>query len=145
MAALELYTTINIEAPVKTVWQVLTDWNDYPNWNPFIKKIEGILELGSSLTAQIDTMTFRPTVTQLEAPYQLNWLGHLFFKGLFDGEHQFRLEALPNGHTQLHHSEYFSGLLIPLFKKQLLGNTKSGFEAMNQALKQHVEAQLVVS
>lgn len=139
MAALALHTTIIIDAPVETIWQVLTDWDQYPNWNPFIKKIDGQLQLGNRLTAEIDTMTFRPTITTLEAPYAFSWLGHLWFKGLFDGEHQFRLEALPDGRTRLHHSEQFNGLLVPLFKKQLLGKTKEGFEAMNRALKERVE------
>ena len=35
--------------------------------------------------------------------------------------------------------EIFSGLLVPLFAKDLNTKTKQGFEAMNQALKQLAE------
>lgn len=138
MAALQLQTSIIIPAPVDAVWQVLVDWTQYPDWNPFITQMEGQLVLGHTLTAHIDNMVFHPTITTLEPPYQFSWLGKLWFKGLFDGEHQFLLEPLPNGHTQFHHRESFRGLLVPLFKKQLLGKTKQGFEGMNQALKQRV-------
>jgi len=58
---------------------------------------------------------------------------------LFDGEHKFELIDNANGTTTLIQSEKFSGILVPLLKKQLDDNTKRGFEAMNEKLKELVE------
>ncbi|MEO1714214.1 MAG: SRPBCC family protein, partial [Bacteroidota bacterium] len=33
-----LETSITIDAPMQTVWKVLTDLEKYPSWNPFIQK-----------------------------------------------------------------------------------------------------------
>ena len=139
MAALQLTTQIDIQAPMATVWTLLTDWKHYPDWNPFIFQLKGTLALGERLEAHIDGMQFKPIVTHLEAPYHFAWLGKLWIRGLFDGAHSFRLEALPDGGTRFYHEESFKGILVPLLKKQLLGKTKMGFEQMNQALKDRAE------
>ncbi len=142
MTTLQLHTTIDIPAPVEQVWKVLMDWKSYPDWNPFISQLMGQPNVGAQLSARIAGMSFRPIVTALEPHKHFGWSGKLWFKGLFDGAHQFRLEPLPNGYTRLHHSESFSGLLVPIFKGQLLGKTQKGFEAMNQALKAQVEMRM---
>jgi uncharacterized protein YndB with AHSA1/START domain len=38
----EIITGIEINAPPSHVWQILTDFEKYPTWNPFIKRISGI-------------------------------------------------------------------------------------------------------
>jgi hypothetical protein len=134
-----VYTQIHLPATPAQVWCVLNDTPAYPDWNPFILQLAGRLEQGAVLDAQIQNMRFRPTVLQAIPNQLLKWRGKLLIKGLFDGEHVFRLEAQTDGSTLLHHEEYFSGLLVPLFSKQLDGATKAGFEAMNQALKQRLK------
>lgn len=34
--------TIEIQAPIERVWQVMLDMNAYAEWNPFIVKVEGV-------------------------------------------------------------------------------------------------------
>lgn len=142
---MEITTEIIINATPNKVWEILTDFNNYPNWNPFIKSIEGNLVVGGKLKANIQppnssAMTFKPTVLTNKENKEFSWLGHLLVKGLFDGLHQFELIENQNNTTTLIQSEKFSGLLVPLFKKQLLTNTKAGFENMNQQLKKLVES-----
>lgn len=138
-------TSIEIQAPPATVWRVLTDFAGYPAWNPFIPSIEGEARTGARLRVRIappgrSPMTFRPTVLAAEPARELRWLGHLLIPGLFDGEHAFRLEARGPAACLLHHSERFSGLLLPLFGPGMLEATRQGFEAMNAALKRRAEA-----
>ena len=84
-------------------------------------------------------MTFRPTVLRSDKNREFRWLGKLFVKGLFDGEHYFILTPINEQQTQLEHGEHFRGLLVNLIMKQIEGNTMAGFEAMNQALKERAE------
>jgi hypothetical protein len=41
--------------------------------------------------------------------------------------------------TTFKQSEIFKGILVPFFKKMIENNTKKGFEAMNQKLKELAE------
>ncbi len=137
-------TNIIINAPVEQVWEVLMDHANYPKWNPFIKNIAGNAEPGSTLSVQIHPpegkpMTFKPVVVCNRPQREFRWKGHLFVKGLFDGEHFFQLEALDFDQTQLIHGEHFSGVLSGMLFKMMETNTRNGFEAMNKALKQAVE------
>lgn len=84
-------------------------------------------------------MTFRPTITAVEAERRLEWLGRLLVPGVFDGRHSFQLEDLGQGRTRLTQAESFSGALAGLTGKTL-ERTQAGFEAMNQALRLRAEA-----
>jgi hypothetical protein len=139
--AKEIKTEILINATPEKVWAILTDFNNYPKWNPFIKLIKGEVKVGNKITARIEPpeakgMTFNPKILTFETNKELSWLGHLLFAGLFDGEHKFELIDNKNGTTTFRQSEKFKGILVPLFKKQLDNNTKKGFEEMNKKLKE---------
>ena len=84
-------------------------------------------------------MTIRPTVLATEPDRELRWKGQLVVPGLFDGEHTFRIEPLDGQRSRFVHGERFTGILVSLVKG-VLANTEQGFEQMNAALKQRVEA-----
>jgi hypothetical protein len=139
-----LRTEIEIQAPTARVWEVLTDFGSYPDWNPFIRSISGKPREGARLEARIQppggrAMTFKPTVLAVTPERELRWLGRLLVPGLFDGEHSFRLEPAGEGRVRFVQSERFGGLLVPLFGKTL-EKTERGFEAMNAALKERAES-----
>lgn len=128
------------------MWHVLTDLDNYRNWNPFIIEASGDIAIGGKLTNRIQppggrAMTIKPAVTALEQGKTFEWLGHLGIRGMFGGRHRFELEPTPTGGTRVLHSEEFQGVLVRLFRKSLDSQTKSGFEAMNTALKTRVEAE----
>ena len=50
----QIITQINIEASPEEIWQHLTDFASYPQWNPFIAAIEGDLRVGSRLTVTLN-------------------------------------------------------------------------------------------
>ncbi|KRD58747.1 polyketide cyclase [Flavobacterium sp. Root935] len=140
-------TQIIINATPDKVWSVLTDFENYSNWNPFIKNIIGEPKVGSRITVSIalqegNLTTFKPTVVAFEQNKELRWFGKLFFKGVFYGEHKFELIDNGNGITIFNHSETFNGILVRLFKKQLENNIKKNFELMNKSLKKRVEIQM---
>jgi len=149
MAALEIKTQVIIKAPLYKVWAVLMDFENYPDWNSFIKKITGRPKVGGQIQVRIVSpegkhMTFKPVVLAFEHNKEFRWLGKLWFKGLFDGEHTFELKDQGKGTTVFNHSETFKGILVGLFKKQLENSTRSGFERMNRDLKKRVERKMNV-
>ena len=142
--ALEIKTDILIAAPPEKVWKVLTNFAQFPNWNPFLKSLTGKMEVGQKITVTIapagqKPMTFSPQVLSFEPNREMSWIGRLLFAGLFDGEHKFELFPNGDGTTTFVQRENFKGLLVPFFRKSLNTNTNAGFEAMNQALKAQAE------
>ena len=138
----EIHTEVIINSPASRVWQVLIDFEAYPQWNPFIRKLTGVARPGNQLTIQMHsgnrTITFRPTVLAVQPDRELRWLGHLFIPGLFDGEHSFNIEPFGENQICMIQHEKFNGLLVP-FSGALLDDTKRSFNAMNQELKERSE------
>ena len=132
-----------IQSDSARVWDILTDFENFPNWNPFIFKISGTLKAGEKLQVQIkvpqgSNMNFTPIIQNVFPTNQLVWRGKFLFKGLFDGEHFFALESIGEN-TRFVHTERFSGILVPLLPKSFFQKIKNGFEAMNLALKMRAE------
>jgi hypothetical protein len=140
----ELRSEIEIEAPTRRVWQVLTDFAAYPEWNPFIRRVSGRAEVEERLVVRMQPsgsrgMTFRPTVMKVEPNRELRWLGHLLVPGIFDGEHIFEIEELERERVRFVQREVFNGLLVPLLARSLDRDTQRGFEEMNRALRERIE------
>jgi hypothetical protein len=142
--ARKLRAEVEIEAPPDRVWEVLTDFAAYQEWNPFIVQAAGEatpgtrLELHMRLPGRRPT-TFRPEVLEADPSRRLRWLGRLFVPGLFDGEHSFTIEAAGPARTRLTQHEEFRGLLAPLLLAAIAKPTQAAFHEMNQALKTRVE------
>jgi hypothetical protein len=141
----EIRAQVDIEAPREAVWKVLMDFDSYPSWNPFIRRVEGRAEVGSKLTARLEPptgrgMTFRPTVTTLRPGEAFGWLGRLGIPGVFDGAHRFELETLDGSRTRFVQSERFDGILAGLLQRSIRDRTLAGFEEMNRALAQRARA-----
>ena len=140
----ELHTHIEIQATAERVWHVLTDFASYPQWNPFIRRASGEIEIGARLEVRLQPSgargtTFHPIVLKAEPNRELRWLGHLGIRGLFDGEHVLAIEPLEGSRVRFRQRETFSGVLVPLLARMLEEDTRRGFEEMNQALKARAE------
>jgi hypothetical protein len=139
----DIYTTIDIHAPAETVWDVLTDFAAYPEWNGHTR-ITGDPTEGARLTVapgpDADSMpTFKPRVLRAD-DNELRWRGHLWVRGLFDGDHSFVIESLSPDESRLVQSEQFSGVLAGLILRRYGKQTAETFEAVNAALKARAEA-----
>lgn len=143
MARHHIETVIDIDAPCSRIWAILTDFDRMPSWNPFIRAISGSLAPGARLSVVIappgkSGMRFKPAVVSVVPERELRWLGRLFVPGVFDGEHYFLLESIPDNRTRLRQGENFSGFLVG-FVSGALAATEEGFKAMNSALKREAE------
>ncbi len=134
-----LHTDLVIDATPEQVWTVLADRQAYPEWNPFIVSSTGELTNGGTITNVLrDTKgaetKFSPELLAVEPNKELRWIGKVPPGGIFDGEHSFRLEALPDGRTRLIQEEKFRGVAIPFTRSMLTKTIEPQFVAMNHAL-----------
>lgn len=144
----ELYTEIEIKASPDVIWDVLTDFAAYPEWNPFLQSIEGDLVEGSKLKVDIAfdakrSITLRPKILKVNKPHEFRWKGRLAIPYLFDGEHIFEVKQIAEGLSLFIQRECFSGILVPLFKNMIDTKTRENFECMNRAVKWRSETQKV--
>ncbi len=140
----EVQSEIEIDAPPERVWEVLTDFEAYPDWNPFMRYMRGDLREGGKFETRIEPpegrgMTFKPTITRVDPPRELRWLGRMMLPRIADGEHAFELHPLDGGRTRLVQREQFRGVLVPILWRMMGKRTEAGFEAMNEALKARAE------
>ncbi len=141
----QMSSEIEINATPEQVWQVLTDFSALPDWNPFIRSVEGDLNVGERLKVYIKAskgmgMSFRPTVLRAEPNRELRWIGRLLAPGLMDGEHSFIIEPLGDNHVRFVQRESFTGVLVPFMSALgVFKNALIGFDEMNQALKRKAE------
>lgn len=136
-------TEIIINSSAETLWNILTDFESYQDWNPFIVEISGKLGKGNRLKNTLKngdkTFVFKPVIIQLDPGKSFSWLGSLFFKGLFDGKHYFQIEELSQGQVKFIHGEDFSGIFSSVILKNIADDTRVNFIAMNQAIKRKAE------
>ncbi|WP_254840359.1 SRPBCC domain-containing protein [Natronomonas marina] len=135
-------SSIDVDADAAAVWDVLADGESYPDWNPFITRLEGTLEPERRVTVRIEPpgrrgMTFRPRLKTVEPERRLAWKGSLLVPNVFDGHHEFAIEPQADGGVRLVQRETFAGLLVPLLLEEAA--IEQGFWEMNQALKRRVE------
>ena len=140
----EIRTEIDIKAPPEHIWNVLIDFNNYSQWNPFIRQIEGTPTVGTKLKIFITTIkgksrSYHPKVTKVEPYHELRWFGKSVVPGMFNGERIFVLDQLKPNHVHFIHMEIFTGFLVSLIGDRLDKDMYQSFVKMNDALKEKVE------
>lgn len=142
MAKREVFTEIEIDAPAKRVWEILTKFSDL-SWNPFLQRVEGELQAGAPLQIALQfldgqKMNAKVTLSRVTPGSEFAWLAgpHRF---LLENEHRFQVIALSDTRSRFVQAETFEGLLsAPLYA--LMGKkVQAAFDAMNQALKTTAE------
>ncbi|QMV69217.1 SRPBCC domain-containing protein [Sphingobacterium paramultivorum] len=139
----KIETSILIDATAEEVWQVLSEFKAYPQWSPTIKQFEKQPVVGKRCKVFLEQpngfkIKMNPKFLSIERNRELRWKGNLFFPGIFDGEHYFRLEQVGATQVRFVQGELFSGLLVPFLGKLLI-ETKRGFDLFNMAIKRRVE------
>jgi hypothetical protein len=141
----EISSEVGMLASTDEVWEVLADFERYPEWNPLIRRIDGELCEGEELEVEVELpggqrMVFHPTLLVVEPGRKLRWTGEMWWHGLVNGEHTFCIEPIGTGRVHLIQRDRFSGLLAPVLTPLVVRSTWEGLEAMNHALKERVDA-----
>ena len=137
-------TSIVIDSTPEKVWGILTKFEEYELWNPFMTKVIGSATLDSKIEVNIKTIsgkkrTYYPIITRCETNKELRWKGKSFLPGVFDGERIFILENSNDDKILFYHKEIFSGLGVRLVGNKLDESLRESFVTMNEALKVRAE------
>ncbi|MPY63796.1 SRPBCC domain-containing protein [Streptomyces spongiae] len=135
---------VQISARPEEVWSVLTGFERFHEWNPFLVEAAGRVEPGQRLSLRLRLpgngreMVFKPTVLVSEPARLLRWRGRLGVRGVFDGLHAFELTPREGG-THVLQTEVFTGVLVPV-TGSIIRQSEVGFGLMTDALKKRVES-----
>ena len=138
-------TPTHINAPPEQVWAILTDFESFPRWNPFIRRASGEVVTGQKIAVNLrlygkTLVPFKPTITMVEAPRELRWLARMGAPGVFDVERFFVIEPDGNGGCTFTQGEDCTGLLAgPSLATGLEKRILAGYERLNRALKARAE------
>jgi len=142
----ELRAEIQISAPIDQVWQVLTDFDRWKDWNPMVNQASGSAAVDSKLTITMrgpdakDAMKYQPIVMEATPPKSFRWRATMMSGFMFTNDRVFELKE-NNGGTLLVNKEEFSGLMVPMFWGKMTPFVVPMLEQMNKALKNKMEAQ----
>lgn len=143
----KLDSEIEINASAERVWQLLTDFAKFPQWNPFIHRANGEATIGARLKVMTQPSgaqrsTTRPTVLKAEPNRELRWGQQFLVRGLLDVEHIFTIKSIGANRVRFTQREIFTGLLVPFRTRHHSADIRRGFREMNQALKLRAELPL---
>jgi hypothetical protein len=108
---------VEIDAPPQAVWEVLTDFQNWPHWNPDVKSMSfvGMLAPGSEFRWKAGPGTILSTLERIEPPRYIAWRGRTL---TIDAYHEWWLEPRDGG-TYVRTQESFSGLVARLLRGML--------------------------
>jgi hypothetical protein len=137
---------IVLPATVQESWRVLTGFEHYPQWNPYLTRVEGKLQAGETVAFTLidknfsEPLDLTARIGEVIPNKRFFWEGTVGVQGLFDTRHVFELQQREDGQTDLHHFEEFRGILPVLLPRaaERSANTEQAFTRMNQALAQRL-------
>lgn len=142
----ELKSEIQIAAPIDKVWQVLTGFDLWKDWNPMVNSASGSATPNSKVDIIMrgpdgkDAMKYQATVLEANSPKSFRWRATMMSGLIFTNDRVFELRE-ENGGTVLINKEEFSGLMVPLFWNKMSLFVVPMLEEMNKALKSKLEDQ----
>ena len=139
-----LTKSIVLHAGPERVWEALSEFDKYPEWNPYIQEATGDWEVGEKWQWKLQLATGNafaayPKVQTVKENEKLVAMTKLYFSGFLDVEHCFELEANSNHRTTLHYYQTWKGFLRNSMHKKLGKETEDAMEDMLKALKKRVK------
>lgn len=137
----EYSATTVIDASPQTIWSILTDAPNYPEWDPGVERIEGRIAPGEKITAYTKLSPgrgFPATVSEFDPHRRMTWRSGMPL-GLFKGVRTFTLQPDDNGTVKFTLREVFSGPLLPLIGRTIPDMTEN-FKQFVEGLKRRAES-----
>ena len=143
----------DIDAPLDAVWAVMVDTDRYPEWNPFVVRVEcdGPAQPGKPIRLHVEFESGKQVVsperiTVVEPPYDDGGTRRATLAYVYEGlpaklrlvrgTRWQRLSQTPGEPTRYETVEEFSGPLVPLAGP---ARVEDGFRRHAEALKQRAE------
>jgi len=133
-----------IDIDPETLFNVISDFGRYENWNTIIPNAKGALEVGAELqlTMKVDGKykPFDPKVVSIVPNKSFMLSKIIFSKTILELTHEFEFKSIADNRTELIQTWRGTGLLsIILWEK--IKNEFSSFEIFNNNLVEYISKQ----
>lgn len=130
-----------VDAPRPDLWSLLSDFEGYADWNPYIVRAKGEARKGAKIELWLELndgelRRFDCEVLDVKRLRKLRWLCRRYLPGLLDREHTFRIIPLGGNRYRLLYEGRLEGLFQPFTD---LDDLKRGYKRMARALKARAE------
>ena len=138
----EIKGSVEINAPLERVWQAITDFKSYPEWNPWITRMDGDPKVGSKVGVTVkapgrkDT-NFTSEVLEINPNHEMLMRGTVI-KGMLSDDHLFKLEPIGDSSTRFFQSVSFKGAMSSMIGGMVRDQQK-GLDLMNEAMRKRCE------
>ncbi|MEZ4365836.1 MAG: SRPBCC domain-containing protein [Kofleriaceae bacterium] len=135
-------TSVMIQAPPQTIWDLLTDAPAYASWNSTVTKVDGAIAPGARITVHATISperAFPVRVAELVPGARMVWRGGLPLGFLFRGVRTFTLAPRGDGSVEFTMTEVFSGLFAGLIGRSM-PDLQPAFDEFAACLKRRAEA-----
>ncbi len=137
--------SVLIHTSARQVWNVLTDFKNYPNWNPFTYQVETELKPGKAVKMHVN-LPRRGKKLQIEyvreirPPHLLSWGMTMGAEILLVALRTQTITPIDESTCRYQTQDTFTGYLTPLVRLIMASSIRDGFNQMAYALKTHAEA-----
>ena len=137
--------TLEIAAPVATVWSVISDLDRYPEWNPFVVECRSSLQPGAPIAMRVRVFPgfAQPQTETIFAHVPGRFLSYGVAPmplGMLASTRSHEVTALGADRTRYDSRFELRGWLAPIVRTLLAGRLAHGFAAMSNAIKTRSEA-----
>ncbi len=151
MAQTKFSIQTDVQHPREDVWETITDFRSYPNWNSMlIMKENDQLEIDRKFHVTIinekgKASSFKAKTLSCVPNHSFSARQTILGKWLFSATHHFILEELDDRGVRFTQTWELTGIMSRLFRKQIFEQLAL-FNQMNEDLKSHLnEARIVLN
>ncbi|WP_184716281.1 SRPBCC domain-containing protein [Caulobacter sp.] len=135
---------IGVQAPAEIVWEIVSDFETWHQWNPLYKKAEGQLKIGTALSLEQhlpgETPIVIAPIVQDWVPYeQLHWRSKRL-GGFVTAIRYLEIENMGPTSSTFSNGELFMGLLLRFVSRDDRRKLKAAFTQMGEAVRDRAEA-----
>lgn len=140
----EIQSEIIINKNQEIVWKQITNFEDWKLWHPFASVKSGKSTTNTTLKIVLkgDSPNSETIISALileaTAPKKFYIRTKKITYFIFTKDESFELKAIPQG-TRLIHNEYFSGMITPFLKNEVIKKSEFELNLINRSLKNFLE------
>jgi hypothetical protein len=143
-SAWEVEHQLEIDAGAEVVWPILADLQRYGEWNPYSRRVDGELIVGSTVVVEAhlhdEVRQVENVITRVEPPYRLCWQSTDWYGWLVRGTRCREIVPIESGRIRLRHHEIMEGPLAGLVESIYRERIIEGIELVDEAIKQTAES-----
>ncbi|MGA6204558.1 SRPBCC family protein [Nocardia testacea] len=135
---------VEVDAPTEVVWSVLTDFDRYGDWNPFISRCRADLAVGAPIDMTVQQLAPRPIrmrewIRSVDPGRAFSYSMKPIPLGALRSKRAHTLTPLPQDRTRYESHFELDGWLAPLVGLLFGRGFKKGFPGMTTAVQREAE------